>query len=254
MPTITNLEVYLKDNNYTITRSSKGVVQFDMVVNSASGDRCWFKLEAYEKEHNYLSIKEIHGVLPVFCPNRHINSDKSFCLGLQSDLEKLSIKDWITRLKEFLTCQIFAKKIGKWPITCKQWSHGNGATYQKNVEELLNQINLEKLGLEFNKLRLIEKKNIIYKDLPYFHVYHEDRLIITRPQNFKHNKRLSCICTKHGRSKHVTLGACMKKCSDILINILINEKKRVREEEKFWESFKTAKLTCCQTMNKCGLK
>ena len=202
--------------------------------------------------NNLLRVKEISGVLPSFCPNRHINSDGSFCLGIQTDTEKLSIKEWMENLQEFLQAQIFASKNRKWPITCQQWSHGNAAFYQSKVEKLLLEIDLNILGLEFNKLRLVEKKNDLFKE-PYFHIYHGDKLLITGTEKKVHNKRLSCICVKYGRAKHVTLRNCPRKCSNLLISILINEQYRVIEEDNFWKSFKNSKIQCCGTMNQCGL-
>lgn len=252
MPNLNSLKIYLQSRGSVFTES-QDAIELDLKIVGRSGNRHLFKLRISETHSNLLTVKEINSLLPSFCPNRHINSDGTFCLGLQADTENLSIEEWMDNLNEFLQAQIFSQKNGKWPIFCQQWSHGNAAIYQTKVEKLLLEVDLDCLGLEFNRLRLIEKKNDLF-DEPYFHIYHNDKLLITGTEKKVHNKRLSCICDKYGRAKHITLGNCPKKCSNLLISILINEKNRMLEEEKFWKIFKNSKIQCCGTMHDCILK
>ena len=92
MLNINVLKTYLKSKN-SVFIESKDAIELNLKVIAKSGHRHLFKLLISEMPNNLLRVKEISGVLPSFCPNRHINSDGSFCLGIQTDTEKLSIKD-----------------------------------------------------------------------------------------------------------------------------------------------------------------
>ena len=88
---------------------------------------------------------------------------------------------------------------------------------------------------------------------PFFHVYHNESLIVMGTAKKAHCKKHSCICVRYGKRRHLTVGKCPKKCADLVLKISINEHLRRKEEEKFWETFKKSNVKCCQTMEKCEL-
>ena len=162
------------------------------------------------------------------------------------------VEKWIKTLREFLQAQLFCNDHKKWSKNYKQWSHGDAATYQLYVEELLKTINLKDLGLNLNSLQLFNVESRLFEE-NYFHIYHEDKLIFMGTEKKIHCKRQSCICTPSGRRKHVTLGKCSKKCAEIILKILINEELRKKEEVVFWDKIKGSTLKCCKTLENCEL-
>ena len=226
----------------------EGDIQLTLKIASNKGRRTSFDLIISEV-NNQLKVKEIGDILPEFCPNRHINPDGSFCLGI---LDDWIAENWIKSLREFLQAQLFCNDHKKWSKNYKQWSHGDAATYQLYVEELLKTINLKDLGLNLNSLQLFNVESRLFEE-NYFHIYHEDKLIFMGTEKKIHCKRQSCICTPSGRRKHVTLGKCSKKCAEIILKILINEELRKKEEVVFWDTFKGSTLKCCKTMENCEL-
>lgn len=73
-------------------------------------------------------------LLPTICPERHVNSDGSFCLGLMPLSAQADQLDafWAI-LRAYLLCQDFAATQGRWPNG--RWlSHGNAAYRQIEAE------------------------------------------------------------------------------------------------------------------------
>lgn len=76
----------------------------------------------------------VHRLLPTLCPERHVNGDGSFCLGLRPFAVQADELDafWAT-LRAYLLCQDFAAAQGRWPSG--RWlSHGNAAYRQIEAE------------------------------------------------------------------------------------------------------------------------
>jgi hypothetical protein len=74
------------------------------------------------------------GHLPAYCPERHVNGDGSFCLGLTTfapSAEKLD--DFWETVRAYLLCQDFAAKHGRWP-SGRWMSHGSSAIHQMEAE------------------------------------------------------------------------------------------------------------------------
>jgi hypothetical protein len=74
-------------------------------------------------------------ILPRFCPERHMNGDETFCLGLERfKLDDAGLRDFWAKLRAFLLCQDFAAKTGRWP-TNRWLSHGPAAAEQQLAAE-----------------------------------------------------------------------------------------------------------------------
>jgi hypothetical protein len=69
--------------------------------------------------------------LPAFCPERHINFDSSFCLGLKPRVigEAGSTMRWWRDLEHFLFLQAAAEQTGVWPAA-NALSHGRAADFE----------------------------------------------------------------------------------------------------------------------------
>ena len=81
--------------------------------------------------------------LPAVCPERHIQGDSTFCLGL--DRQSLfsgqdAIKFW-NDLHSFLTLQRYAVKNRQWPRQ-NAYDHGSAGVYQQQAESLAAQLGI----------------------------------------------------------------------------------------------------------------
>ena len=73
-------------------------------------------------------------LLPRRCPERHVNSDGSFCLGLDPfGCTADQVDDFWAKLRSYLLCQQFADTRGQWP-TGRWLSHGDAAHHQLAAE------------------------------------------------------------------------------------------------------------------------
>lgn len=175
-----------------------------------------------------------------------------FCLGLEVD--DLKINDWISYVKKYLRAQEYVNKHRKWPKSINEWSHGRAAYYQELVEQDLLKLRNNNISIDFKKIELRDVSPAkCYPYQPHYHLYYDSKLIATGTEERILNKRASCICIKDGSGKrrHKTVGNCKNQCSKILYQIPFNEKKRILEENKFWDYFKDEK--CCMTMDECKL-
>ncbi|MFV5585377.1 E2 domain-associated cysteine-rich protein [Acinetobacter oleivorans] len=253
MQQLNNFKEYLHERGLPFSCKNNDCIEFSLKVTDLSGKRVKFNLQAIQVR-NKLKIRETDNRLPSFCPNRHINSDNSFCLGTDEDLMNITVKDFYQKITSFLKAQLQVEKFKCWPFDYSEWAHGDGAIYQKKVEENLMKIDLKSIGISLNKLNLVEKKNKSFPDQKYLQLFHGSNLLVTYVDGIPHNKRNSCICTKYGKRKHITLKNCKRQCAKILYNIASNELKRIDAEAKFWERCKALNSKCCQTMSECGLK
>jgi hypothetical protein len=96
-------------------------------------------------------------LIPSFCPGRHINGDKSFCLGLERfECTVGGLVDFWGKLRAYLLCQQFADVHGRWP-TGRGLSHGNAAYEQIEAETYAKAAGLERCyrrAIEFGIGRL----------------------------------------------------------------------------------------------------
>lgn len=253
MQLLNDLKNHLNVKDIAFVLVSANTISFNLKVSDSSGKYINFSLEVSDIQ-NILHVKETQFKLPSFCPNRHINSDSSFCLGLNEELAKVDIETWFSYLKDYLRAQLRVDRIRKWPKTYKEWSHGDGAYYQSIVEKELSKLNIKKLGININNLKLIIRKSNIFPEKSYYHLYYNSVLLLTAFEDSVHNKRTSCICVRHGRRLHKTIGKCKNNCVKILFDIAFYEQKRLVAEENFWQHFKAQNKQCCNTMNRCGLR
>lgn len=89
--------------------------------------------------------------IPAFCPGRHINGNKSFCLGLERfEYSAEGLAEFWAKLRSYLLCQQYADQHGRWP-TGRGLSHGDAAYAQIEAEE-----HARAAGLEQSYRRAIE--------------------------------------------------------------------------------------------------
>lgn len=94
-----------------------------------------------------------HRRFPAYCPERHIVSGSSFCLGLNvRPIENsLDAGEWWSDLHHFLVLQVIAEQTGRWPVT-HALSHGKGAAEDEIAARRLAQ----RLGIQHIYDRMLD--------------------------------------------------------------------------------------------------
>lgn len=154
--------------------------------------------------------------LPVFCPERHINSDATFCIGWgpSSPPNVRTIEDarmWWQTLKGYLRLQDIASSTRRWPKACS-WPHGKAAVFALERERLLQML----------PPQLANAVNLGFV-----------------PSNRRH----PCPCGS---------GRRIKQCHEKEIKKVIGLSDAIeREENAYWHS--VGDRNCCGTMDGCRL-
>lgn len=175
---------------------------------------------------------------PHGCPERHINQDGTFCLGVGAPISPQSAEDadtWWSWLKQFILSQRVASRTGRWP-SARALHHGDAVIYQLQLERLC-------LGTRFEAevhSALEGECNWLSGDLPRLS---KDGIRLV-------NLRSPCPrgCQRKGRP--VIRRKCKSK--EVVFEIVRAERRRRSEEARFWESWKSR--PCCQTMKTCPLR
>lgn len=252
MPNLNDLIGYLTERNISFRQCSENRISFALKFYRDDGRADKEELEVFQKS-DLLFVRATNDRYPILCPNRHINKDGWFCLGLFEDISQFTIEQWIKNLKQFLDAQQKCERTGVWPrdSEVREWAHGDGANYQKVVEQYYGQFKENCLGLTLDQLSVVEV-NSVKCDKKLYHVYSDDKLILVGDQNQVLNKRYACICDPHGLNKHRSIGKCTDQCSKVVFMVAINDYLLHKAEKEFWDSF--GKQTCCNTMKNCNFK
>ena len=114
-----------------------------------------YQLEIHAVKNNKVVVSELTQLLPKCCPERHINSDGTFCLSWQDDID-LSIIDIEKAafggkhlLASYLNKNEFIKR--QWPDQ-NAWAHGSAAKFQRDALSALDQVGANFKTLVFQTL------------------------------------------------------------------------------------------------------
>ena len=190
---------------------------------------------------SYVCVKETPGLqlLPALCPDRHINSDGTFCLGLRASYlvdNENAAGEWWGKLLVFLNCQETAQETRTWPDYA-QLSHSNEAAEIQLVAEDL----ARKLGLndEYKAAMRDGEGAIAF-------VAERVNLNTMRPRN----GRAACVCGRFdNRGRPLLRRQCWKADFDCLP---VLERQRQEEVKRFWAALRDKR--CCGTMDGCPLR
>lgn len=240
-----------------INSNSRGDV-FDVPVRMVDGRTVAYRIRVEADDGTVTAKEDSQDKLPLFCPERHINSDGSFCLGWSghtslavNDVE--SAEKWWARVLRFLTSQQMAKRSGVWPLE-GAWAHGAAAEHQARAEAAAAQLGGDfladltggKLDTKWSKgtfgshgraLRVQRNGSDIYS-------------IWVKPYQLI-NKRQACICGRGDIKRHRRLRSCGEhaEAALALASSLLEWK---NAEEHFWKSMRHHQ--CCGTMKNCPLR
>lgn len=196
--------------------------------------------------------------LPEFCPERHINRDGSFCLGLaapgeHSITDVLSATEWWERLLQFLRGQLRAERARRWTMG-DTWAHGKAAKYQRDAEfaacllggQYLEDLNSGRLSVVRSKVRVAGRTVILKLQKDGFHLCSA----WIDPWRLA-NKRRACICAAGDVKRHRRIRNC-KNHADAALSLIRNLYEWQLAEKAFWDSLRGT--TCCGTMRDCPLQ
>lgn len=121
-----------------LTASRCSLLACSVRVEMYDGTSQTFTVEVNEDEIGAVHVRETSGALPSWCPDRHINHDGWFCLGLgEQEITNPRTSDesnrWWARLVGYLKLQVLAAETGLWEHAA--WAHGDAARSQRLFEE-----------------------------------------------------------------------------------------------------------------------
>lgn len=174
-------------------------------------------------------------ILPLSCPDRHINDDGSFCLGLRAGegITGGTAAAWWKKLHSFLLCQETAAESGLWPSGA-QISHGEAGEIELRAESAA-------VGLGLLAA---------YRDAVAFDIGPIAAGVskINKATGLLRNGRGACLCGRTDRRGHAFL---RRDCHRFGCPIVLEYERRAAVD-RFW--FSMQGQPCCGTMRECRLK
>lgn len=204
-----------------------------------------FALTVKNDDGKIVVLETILGtILPAACPERHINRNGTFCIGLDVGKQIISpgaAEQWWGFLAEFLDSQQSAAKYRRWPP--RSWlSHGAAAKDHLAMEEIA-----QKLGWEEEvRIAIEHKKGWLSGILPR-HRKNSEMLV---------NQRLPCPRGCFKRKGKRSLKILRKDCSyKHQVSLLVkHENSRRKQEESFVQEFLSNGFVCCGRMDECPFR
>lgn len=179
--------------------------------------------------------------LPGLCPDRHINVDGSFCLGLRFTYivaDRQSALGWWQALAIFLRNQRAAERTRRWPAQ-RNLSHGTeaGRFHSQAVDHA------KALGIVDEYDHMVDQKS----------GWLFDRSVRIWAKGALVNGRALCPidCKEAGRERRLRRKCCRR---ENLIGLLKSEfARRIAEEQALME-LRGESLPCCGTLKRCCLR
>ncbi|WP_414713466.1 E2 domain-containing protein [Sphingopyxis sp.] len=180
--------------------------------------------------------------LPARCPERHIQYDESFCLGLRY-IDVRSPNDaaqWWEQLRQFLVCQSVAERTRVWPPS-HALDHGDAGKYHEKALALAAEAGVEE---EYASARLNEPSWLTDRSI---------RLFDKRgnPINGRSLCPRGCMRRARGRAVRILRVDCPKRV--ILVELAHTESLRRKALADYWKHVFSEGTRCCRTMRSCPL-
>ncbi|GKQ53573.1 hypothetical protein BRSPCE3_44280 [Bradyrhizobium sp. Ce-3] len=185
-----------------------------------------------------VSERHIGSTLPAFCPERHINPDGSFCIGLRAGegITAETAPAWWDKLHAFALCQETAAETGFWPSEA-QLSHGDAGEVELAAESAADQLGLRAAYRE----AVAFDTGLIASGL---------RKVDPRTGTLR-NGRSACVCGRTDRRGRILLRRdCYR--SGLGCPIALEHRRRIMVD-RYWRSLR-GHVTCCGTMQECPLR
>ncbi len=180
--------------------------------------------------------------LPTRCPERHLQEDRTFCVGLR----RLEIdgpdaaRRWWEQLRQWIRCQGVAERTGVWPPN-QALDHGDAGVHHERALELARSIGLED---EYAAAWLGEPSWITDPDL---------RIVDRRGKPI--NGRVPCPrgCRRcASRNAPVLRRNCERRRE--IVSLVWTERLRRNALDDYWRHVRASGTKCCGTMLTCPLR
>lgn len=243
------------DFGATCSTSSDNEASLQLPIKLVDGRTLLYDLHLQQASARVSVQERIPHHLPGFCPERHINSDGTFCLYYEASnpvlvTDEVSAREWVGTVYKFLKLQERARVRRKWPSR-SAWAHGQAAHYQIHA-----QVAAQALGPKFLdalsrgaltlRARISKGRNILELLLDgtlIYSVWEEPERVI--------NQRRRCFCNQAGRRGPRRIGRCHDHAKQA-VNLALALRNWEVAENEYWESMQ--RRPCCDTCDKCPLK
>lgn len=177
--------------------------------------------------------------IPAWCPERHMNWEPTFCIGLNAGLniqDDDSAHVWWLLLREFLLLQRIASKTRRWPRH-KELAHGDAGVHQVEAAAAA-----DALGLKEQYADMLQGAATWFSDGDF---YVDDVGRLSGPAGAKCPVK-TC--------NHAIDGTRFQDCCQIdqVKTLVKSESLRRRANEEFWERY--LGWECCSSMDGCPLQ
>lgn len=180
--------------------------------------------------------------LPSRCPERHIQGDQTFCLGLRYiDVQSVNNAErWWEQLRQYLACQGVAERTRVWPPG-HALDHGDAGRHHERALALAAEAGLEE---EYAAARLGEPSWLTDTRL---HLFGKDG----RPINGRALCPRGCLWRKRGRKVPMLRIDCRKR--SLTVELAYAEHLRRKALAEYWRHVFNEGTRCCRSMRSCPL-
>ncbi|WP_363315122.1 E2 domain-associated cysteine-rich protein [uncultured Agrobacterium sp.] len=180
--------------------------------------------------------------LPARCPERHLQEDRTFCVGLRRlEVDGPDAADrWWEQLRQWIRCQGVAERTGVWPPN-QALDHGEAGVHHERALELARSIGLEE---EYAAAWLGEPSWITDPDL---------RIVDRR--GGPSNGRVPCPrgCRRlASRNAPILRRKCARRGE--IARLVWLERLRRKSLDEYWRHVRASGTKCCGTMLTCPLR
>lgn len=185
--------------------------------------------------------EQVPGTLfPSRCPERHIQDDHSFCLGLRRPpiTTNEDAQRWWDTLWQFLLCQSVAEKTGIWPPG-KALDHGDAGESHERALAISATLGIAEA---YAAARLGEPSWITDRDI---RLFGKDGRPI--------NGRAPCPLGCRNKRNRIKL-RCECEHRALVAELAWVEAERRRRLAAYWHMVRAAGTICCGRMRQCELK
>lgn len=183
-----------------------------------------------------VSERSIGSALPACCPERHINPDGTFCIGLRAGegITDETAPAWWKKLHAFALWQETAAETGFWPAEA-QLSHGEAGEVELLAEKAAEDLNL----LTVYREAVAFDTGLIASAVPK----------VNAKTSKLRNGRSACICGRTDRRGRPLL---RRDCQFHGCPIVLEYRRRAMVDE-YWRTLR-GRVACCGTMHECPLR
>ncbi len=180
--------------------------------------------------------------LPARCPERHIQWDQTFCLGLRyiDVCSATEAAQWWEQLRQFLACQGVAERTRIWPPG-HALDHGDAGRHHERALALAAEAGVEE---EYAAARLDEPSWVTDSRLRLF-----DKK--GHPINGRAICPRGCLHRARGRQVKILRVDCPKR--KLLVELAFTERLRRVALAEYWKHVFNEGTLCCRSMRSCPL-